>query len=242
MNQNKIILLFTGVIIILSNSCAEKKINPYPKNISAKLMEYILEIKNKNSLVKPLKGTGFLEIYSEKGLNTYNLAFASDGQKKFRIEILAPTGLPVLKIAFDGKKIYFSENNSKVKSYKKPEKILKKFLGFKIKPEILAFLLTGKTPLIEYDSGFVDIKNNLRELVLFNSLKKVSEKIIYSQPQNFKQIIFYKDNKKKYFINIKKNRAFVISSIKNNARITFFKSFSMEIKNINNNKLFILTR
>lgn len=233
-------LVLCSSLIFLITSCTLSNNVKIPEN-TAESSKVISEIQKFNSAKKPCKGITYISIATNNRLRSFKTAFASNGKDKIRLEILSPAGLPALSIAYTGKDIYISENNGKrIKKYSYSNSVTEKILGFPFDLKILSCLLCSKIPIEGYTKSYVNKSEGKTELTL--KKKSSSKKIIYSTLSGQKTILVSENKEDKYKIDIDKNKNFFINAVDKNIKISFIMENIMQIKNMNNSDIFMLTR
>jgi hypothetical protein len=232
-------VLFVVLSISILSSCSILKFNSIEITDEAK--NIINNINQDNSQKKPCKGTGTLKILTNSNIQTYNIAFASDAEKKIRIEFLTPLGLPAASLAYNGSKLYFKENsNMELKTYSSPDMVIKKILGFKVDTDFISHLFCGKTPLIDFNEAYLYKDYNNEELILRKN--KLQQNLIISDFKSQQLIIFKKGDKNLYSVIKNENGNFIIKADKPFSKIIFEKKILSEFKNPPDDNIFVLTR
>ena len=114
-------------------------------NEAAQLLHIIL---NTNAQVNTIKGIGFVKIRQDNQLNTFRAAWIGSRPQKFRLEILAATGQPILSFASDGKQNYLlSYSDNRLYRKKASGNVLKRLISIAIAPEDILDLLSGRLPV-----------------------------------------------------------------------------------------------
>lgn len=233
--------IYYFVLLLIStflSSCGFKYHKEPAPVITDQASEILESINNINSESQPLKGLAELIVKSDQQIKEYEIAYASDGTGKLRIEVLSPIGMPVLTIAYDGDTIYFNEDGSpKVKTYSNPNKVIKKITNIDFNIKFLSELICSKIILIDFNKA--DAKKNKLLLSRNNIEQEISfDKDFLSGYQAF----FMENEKKKYKVVFYENKNFEIISTRNNTKLSFFKKTAVPLKNIGNSNIFRLTR
>ena len=112
---------------------------------AAQLLQNILDM---NARVNTIKGIGFVTIEQDNLQNRFRVAWIGCRPNKIRLEILAPTGQPVMSFASDGKRQYLlSYSDNRLYRRKTSENGLKRLVAMAIKPEDILDLLSGRLPV-----------------------------------------------------------------------------------------------
>jgi len=127
-------------------------------NEAAQLLKTVLET---NTQIRTIKGIGFVKLRQDNQLNSFRAAWIGSRPQKFRLEILAAIGQPVLSFASDGKRHYLlSYSDNRLYRRKASGNGLKRLIPIAITPEEILDLLSGRLPLhpdsraaIEYRDG-----------------------------------------------------------------------------------------
>lgn|GEM_PF-6581151 len=235
----KICYLFLFLLISsLLSSCGFKYHKDAEPKISDQAHNILKNINNINSKAVPLKGLAELRIESEENIKEYDIAYASDGKTKLRIEILSPLGMPVLTIAYDGDIIYFNEDGSpKIKTYSSPNKLIKKITNIDFNIQFLSELICSKIIFIDFNKA--EIKKN--KLIL--SKNNIDQIISFDNDfSSGYQTSFSENGKKLYQVVFYGNKNFEIISSQNNTKLWFLKKTAEPLKNRQNSNIFRLTR
>jgi len=225
------------LLVLFLCSCASKQVKK--EFISENASFFLQEIININSSKGPSNGTGQLTIHNNGIIHKFKIAFASDSQKRIRLEILSPAGLPAISLSYDGNKLYLRENNgSAARSFSNYKKILKKITGVSPDTEIIASLLCRKIPLIEFNKAIVNSQSGSE--TLFLSSEKKIQSININNSNGFLSEISTEEDK--FFINFENNGNFLLASEKTGNKLLFSSSSFSPIKKEPSNNIFILTR
>lgn len=236
MNQLKHFLIFSVVLLLCS--CSAK--SPSHKNVTPSADSFINQILSINSSRYPVTGTGQFIVNSENKTQKFKTAFASDGLKRIRLEILSPAGLPAVSIACDGEKLYYRENDgSSTRIFSDNKKILKKVTGISPDIRIISFLLAKKIPLIDFNQALTDETFDQEALFLFSEKEKQSVVLKRSSKGFFSEIQTPED---KFIIDFEENGTFRLISEKTGGRILFSPGSHTPLKNELLKNIFILTR
>ncbi|MGM0609430.1 MAG: hypothetical protein ACQESP_13560 [Candidatus Muiribacteriota bacterium] len=231
-------LFFILLFFSFLSSCGNKYHKAIDPVISDPASEILKKIKKINSESVPLKGLAELRVKSEQEIKEYNIAYASDGKSKFRIEVLSPIGMPVLTIAYDGDTLFINEDgSSKIKTYSNPDKVIQKITSIDFNINFLPELICSKIIIIDFNKA--DVKKNKLILSRNNIDQEINfDKDFFSGYQFFLK----KNNNDLYQVVFYDNKNFDIISRKKNAKLSFFKKTAVPLKNIGNSNIFRLTR
>ena len=144
---------------------------------ASRLMQKVLDT---NRQVDTVKGIGSVKIMQDGHVTSFRAAWMGSQPNKFRMEVLASTGQPILSFASDGKRNYLlSYADNRLFKRKASEKGLERFISIVISPEDILDLLSGRFPVcpesratIEYPDG-----NRSPVLVLYDHKRGYREKI-----------------------------------------------------------------
>ncbi|MDY0132380.1 MAG: hypothetical protein RBR53_06890 [Desulforegulaceae bacterium] len=236
MNLLKQIAVFSMFLFLCS--CASK--TPEKKIITQPAELFINEILSLNNSKFPSNGTGQLLVITNDKIQKYKIAFASDGQNSVRLEILSPLGLPALSIAYDGKKLYFRDNDgSNTKTFSNPSKVLKKTIGISPDLRIVSFLLTKKIFLIDFDNAFTNKISGETTLFLSSDRKKQS---LTLKKDSLGFLSEVKTREDKFTIDFKENGNFILISEKTGNKVFYSSESISKIENEMLRNIFTLTR
>lgn len=111
-------------------------------------MRLLRAISSTNAQVNAIKGIGSVKIWQGHQFSTFRAAWIGSRPRKFRMEILAATGQPMLSFASDGKRHYLlSHADNRIYRRKASESGLKRLVSIAINPEDILDLLTGRMPV-----------------------------------------------------------------------------------------------
>ncbi|MDY0360932.1 MAG: hypothetical protein RBR08_05745 [Desulforegulaceae bacterium] len=230
--------LFVLFFILFLCSCAAKTTGK-KTFISEDADIFLKKISKINSSKIPLSGIGQLSLNNNGRINKFKIAFASDCEKKIRLEILSPAGLPAVSIAYDGDKLYFRENNgSKTRTFSNYKKVIKKITGVSPDIEVIAFLFCKKIPLINFTNADLITDKNTDILHIFSNNQH--QTINLKKEGGFISVISYPQDK--FIINMEKNGNFELLSETTGNKICFYGSSYSSLKNEVLKNIFILTR
>ncbi|MGM0609017.1 MAG: hypothetical protein ACQESP_11420 [Candidatus Muiribacteriota bacterium] len=233
-----ICIFFILLIPFFLSSCGLKYNKDKAPVITDSASEILNEIKSINTNAFALKGLAELRVKTDQYIKEYNIAYASDGNKKLRIEVLSPIGMPVMTITYDGKKIYFHEDkNSKIKTYSNPDKVIQKITNIDFNIKFICKLISSKIILIDFNKA--DAKKN----TLILTENNIEQKISFDKDFSSGYKAFFKENNKDLFQVVSyKNNNFEIISLKNNTKLSFIKKTAVRLTNKKDSNIFRLTR
>lgn len=116
--------------------------------------ELIIRLENLNGEIKTFKGIGKIKLWAD-GKVQFNerVAWAGSDPASFRVEVLF-SGQSVIKIASDGKWLYYRNIRSEHHPYKKfrlNKSNLNKILSIPVAPDDFMKLLAGRIPVYAHD-------------------------------------------------------------------------------------------
>jgi len=135
---------------------------------------------NRNQDLKTFKGIGSIRIWDAAGSQRARIAWLGDVDGRLRVEILGPSGRPLMKVAYDGECLYFySIDSNGVHKRRARNPSLVQVIDIPVTIKELLYFLSGRFPI--YDHGRVElIKAGAAqpdELVLKRFLRGAVEKI-----------------------------------------------------------------
>ena len=186
MNWYRIIAAF--VIACLLSSCAALKptrdLTVTPVERTAQVRDLLSTLKTQNEALVNFKGIGNITI-RQNGLTQFDQRDAWIGERpvKFSIAVLI-SGYPALKLATDGRWLYYLEiqgQETRFRKMKTSDPDLKRLIWIPISISDVIALLSGRIPLLEFDSvDFIqEISNQQFALVLTDSWWGIQQKIIF---------------------------------------------------------------
>ena len=144
---------------------------------ASRLLQKILDT---NRQVDTIKGIGSVKIMQDGRLTSFRAAWMGSQPNKFRMEILASTGQPMLSFASNGKRNYLlSYADNRLFKRKASEKGLERFISILITPEDILDLLSGRLPVSPESLAVIvhPDENSPPALVLYDPKRGCRERI-----------------------------------------------------------------
>ena len=150
------LLIFVTVFLFSSCALLTKRAPVMPSDPESR--ELAIRLENLNGEIKTFKGIGKIKLWAD-GKVQFNerVAWAGSDPASFRVEVLF-SGQSVIKIASDGKWLYYRNIRSKHHSYKKfrlNQSNLNKILSIPVTPDDFMNLLAGRIPVYEHDAALL---------------------------------------------------------------------------------------
>ncbi len=157
MRWNRKAFLLIGVALLLSACAGTKPGLLSPRDSTEKAGILLAFIKSINTGLDGFKGIGRAAIKTAGARQIMGTAWMAAGEDKLRVEVLDPTGRPVVTFSSDGRWLYLLSHQPQ-RFYKKrvAGNSLKNLLKIPIKPGDMTALLAGRVPLREYRSVSVE--------------------------------------------------------------------------------------
>ncbi len=176
-------VLMLPMLLLMTSGCA-RFIKPV-KTISPAAADLLARIRTTNGDLKACKGIGTISSWLKAGtMPRTRFAWLCRLPDRLRLEILAPTGTPVMTLSADGKYVYFLPRDGKHRlRRKKADDInLEKIISFPLRLTDAGHLLAGAVPLHEFDSAErVDLPDDNYMLQLTNHWPDRIEKIYFEE-------------------------------------------------------------
>ena len=201
MKPGACLLIFVTVFFFSACTLLTKRAPIMP--VDPESRELVIRLENLNGGIKTFKGIGKIKLWAN-GKVQFNerVAWAGSDPASFRIEVLF-SGQSVIKIASDGKWLYYRNIRSEHHPYKKfrlNQSNLNKILSLPVTPDDFMDLLAGRIPVYEHDfalltknpaGGFIlNLKDNWGEIIekiYLDERKQVVQQIeIYGSSESMK--------------------------------------------------------
>ena len=152
------VIIIVSVTVLLAGCSSFSRKTPEPEELAAMADARIvlLTLSNQNHTLKNFKGIGKIQAWQkgEKRIDE-RIAWIGSGTVKISIVVLI-SGHPAIKIASDGKWLYYYEVRQGEPLYKKipaTDATLQRIIAVPINPIDIITLLAGRTPLREHHSA-----------------------------------------------------------------------------------------
>ncbi len=136
--------------LILLIAC-HPRISTDPGDGSTPAERLLAGLYTNNQNLKTFKGIGEIRLWQASGFQTARAAWMATLDGRIRIEILGPAGRPLIKLAYDGKTLYWFQASSgdglRQKRIRNPN--LARLIDVPLSTHELIFFLAGKFPLYE---------------------------------------------------------------------------------------------
>lgn len=134
----------------------------------------------RNEGLKTFKGIGNIRIWNAYGSQRARVAWVGDISGRLRVEIMGPSGRPLMKLAYDGKYFYFySLDDDGIRKKRSRSPSLDHVIDIPVTVQELVFFLSGRFPV--YDHRRVEWQktgaSHADQLVLRRFWQGVIEKI-----------------------------------------------------------------
>ena len=152
----RFIILLTAVFLF--SSCAffkpSKELEIIPAEKATEVRNLLSVIQSKNDTLKNLKGIGKIKVW-KNGIIQADQRVAWIGEKPVKLSIaVLVSGYPAIKLATDGKWLYYLETRGHDTVFKKiaaSDPSLRNIISIPIKSSDIVTLLAGGIPLREFD-------------------------------------------------------------------------------------------
>ena len=141
------------VIIMILTGCT-RLIKP-EKYVSPAAAELLGRVDAMNARRSTCKGIGTISFKSSLSLPSMRFAWLCSLPDKIRLEVLAPTGTPLLTVSADGKYFYYLSRDKNNRLYKKKADgiNLEKIISIPLTISDTSHLLAGAVPLLDFDTA-----------------------------------------------------------------------------------------
>ena len=192
-------LIIVLVVFLMAGCSGLSRKTSKPEDLSAmaEARTVILALNHKNEKLENFKGIGKIRVW-HKGKKRIDEKVAWIGSETFKISIaVLISGYPAIKIASDGKWVYYYETRKEEPLYAKypaRDATLQRIVSVPIKISDIIMLLAGRTPLREYHSALLQRQDSGNGYVL--TLRKrwygIVEKIYLAEDKRqVRQIEFF---------------------------------------------------
>ncbi|MGD2185421.1 MAG: hypothetical protein PVI71_04795 [Desulfobacterales bacterium] len=191
MQWNRVIILLTAAFLF--SSCAvltpskELEITPVAK--TAEIRSLLSALQTKNDTLKNFKGIGKIKV-RQNGVTQVDQRLAWIGEKPVKLSIAVwVSGYPAIKLAIDGKWLYYLETQGQDTVFKKiaaSDPSLRKIISISITSSDIVLLLAGGIPIREFNS--IDLikekTGNGYVMVLKERWRGIREKIYFNDSRS----------------------------------------------------------
>ncbi len=138
-------------LVFIFISACHPRISPDLDSPAGNAERLLSKLYARNSALETFKGIGQIRIWNATGSQSARIAWIGELDGRLRVEILGPTGRPLMKMAYDGKFFYFGSTEGRgIKKNKIRNPNLGHFLDVPVTIRELTFFLTGRFPVYEY--------------------------------------------------------------------------------------------
>ena len=216
MKWYRVIILLTAVFLF--SSCAvfkpSKELEIIPAEKATEVRDLLAALQSKNDTLKNFKGIGKIKVWQNGSIQVdQRMAWIGEKPVKLSIAVLI-SGYPAIKLATDGKWLYYLETRGQDTVFKKiaaSDPSLKNIISIPIKSSDIVMLLAGGIPLREFDAVDLieDKSGDGYVLVMKKSWWGIREKIyVDKNGSQVRQIdIFDRDGALKYRAEIENMRS-----------------------------------
>lgn len=174
-------VLFLAIVFIFA---CHPRISPDLGKATSKAERLLSKLYARNNALKTFKGIGQFRIWNASGSKSARIAWLGEVNGRFRVEILGPTGRPLMKMAYDGEFFYFySIDREGIKKNKARNPSLGHVIDVPVSLRELVFFLSGRFPV--YEHRRVELRNTessrVDQLVLRRFWSGVIEKIALTE-------------------------------------------------------------
>jgi len=152
MKPGACLLIFVTAFFFSSCTLLTKRAPVMP--VDPEIQKLVILLENLNGEIKTFKGIGKIKLWAD-GKVQFNerVAWAGSDPSRFRVEVLF-SGQSLIKIASDGKWLYYRNIRSEHHSYKKfrlNQSNLNKILSIPVTPDDFMNFLAGRVPVYAHD-------------------------------------------------------------------------------------------
>lgn len=143
------------VILLMMTGCAGFPVFRPEKKVSAAAGELLERVNVINSRMTACKGIGAIAFENPAGMPRMKFAWLCSLPDKIRLEVLAPTGQPLMTISSDGTYVYFLPRNEtgQVRKRKAVNITLESILPVPLTFSDITHLLAGCIPVRDFDTA-----------------------------------------------------------------------------------------
>jgi outer membrane lipoprotein-sorting protein len=152
--KSKFIAPVLLIAFLAINGCAG--LTPRPeKTISGEAAYLLKRVSEFDSRITACKGVGTISIRSRSDMPRMRFAWLCRLPDRVRLELLAPTGTPLLTLSSDGDTFYFlpRDGNGRMRKEKAANVTLGKAIDVPMTVQETAHLLAGRVPLLDFDEA-----------------------------------------------------------------------------------------
>jgi len=175
------LVLFLAVVSIYA---CHPRISPDLGKPTTNAERLLSKLYERNKSLKTFKGIGRIRIWNASGSQSARMAWLGEVGGRLRVEILGPSGRPLMKLAYDGAYLYhYSMDGEGVEKHKARNPGLGHVIDVPVSIRELVFFLGGRFPV--YAHGRVQLRqtgpSRTDQLLLRRPWCGVIEKIALTQ-------------------------------------------------------------
>jgi outer membrane biogenesis lipoprotein LolB len=174
-----------GFLLLLLLFACQPRISTEPVDAGSRAGRVLAELYTRNAGLKTCKGIGSIRLWKGGASQSARFAWLASTDGRMRAELLGPAGRPLLKLAYDGRRFFYSrgfEDGVQSRRVKNPS--LGRVIDVPITVKELALFLAGRFPV--YEHADVRLLEGIRgqgrkELVLTDDWRGLEETILFSE-------------------------------------------------------------
>ena len=148
------LLALPALLLMLSGCGGFSGVRP-AKTVSGRAGDLLTRIDAINSRLTACKGTGTITLRNAGNMPRMEFAWLCSPPDKIRLELLAPTGQPLITLSSDGSHLYFLPHtrNGRVHKIKEKGMDLERILSVPLPISDASQLLAGRIPILDFDTA-----------------------------------------------------------------------------------------
>ncbi len=181
--KSRLFFFVTLVFILMVTGCARFSIKP-EKSVSMAAGALLEQVRLINTRLNACKGIGMMSFKTESPIPRMRFAWLCDLPDRIRLELLAPTGIPLLTVSADGTWFYVLSHSEDHRLHKRKAKRvnLEKIISIPLTIRDASHLLAGAIPLHAFDTAErIDLPDGNYMLHLRNYRPDKTENIFFDK-------------------------------------------------------------